>query len=439
VRQNGLLKSSTTLRAAAAVAVGIVGATMIFHRSRSSTAAPSTSEAPPDSLSAALFSRARLLSGGKIPSGCVVLAGNPMLDTSLNVTTERLHKLGLRAGIEPRLLPTERRKEILDMVTSDPESVMAAGGSAVNTAKALQWALGGVSAKGACVCIGAIGDDKAGRVLESSCSRLGVTPLFQKISGVRTGHCAVLVPESGDRCIVAVRGAYRNLAPAFVTQHGHAGNAAVQRAQLLYATSFLVSTPSRYEAVDYMATRALETGKLFALNLSSAGMIEIPDIRKRIVTLLPRTDLLFSNESEATTLVSCLRKEKERANASKISAREAAEEIALLLKPGGTVAITRGREPTLIATNNYTPKSPVIITEHPVVNSEPVSKMGPVVDTNGAGDAFVGGYLAAIVKGHLPMSPVPVEAGHHTAGIAVRCHGSVWDGLREETCPRPKM
>lgn len=125
--------------------------------------------------------------------------------------------------------------------------------------------------------------------------------------------------------------------------------------KLLYATSFLVSTPSRYEVVDYMATHAVESGKIFALNLSSAEMIKVSQIRHRILSLLPKTvcpmqiqifltgilfallqSLLFSNEIEARTLAQSFR---QGIGESDISAIEAATEIAMRLRPGGTAVL----------------------------------------------------------------------------------------------------
>jgi len=68
---------------------------------------------------------------------------------------------------------------------------------------ALQWSLGDYAEDvKACGCLGAIGEDEAGKILENSLQRTNVTALFQKVKDVPTGQCAILVPESGDRFYV---------------------------------------------------------------------------------------------------------------------------------------------------------------------------------------------------------------------------------------------
>merc|ERR1712232_1369587 len=57
-------------------------------------------------------------------------------------------------------------------------------------------------------------------------------------------------------------------------------------------------------------------------------------------------------------------------------------------KPPLKVVITQGCDPTVVAISGT-------VTKYPIV-ALPKEK---VVDTNGAGDSFVGGFLAALVKG----------------------------------------
>eukprot|EP00466_Bigelowiella_natans_P016876 jgi/Bigna1/80313/fgenesh1_pg.70_\ len=497
----------------------------------------------------------------KLNTGVVVLAGNPMLDVSLSISSKTLQELGLSEGQETRSLPRDATLNILQNVKQNPASASSAGGSAVNTAMALQWALGnlarndessgtsaGDDAEGfldgaagssdiqACVCIGAVGDDEPGHRLETALRKANVRPLFQKIQGVPTGQCAILVPEeSGDRSIVAVRGAYRHLDSKFITCPSSPAHKAIEEAEILYCTSFLTSTEDRFKAVDYMASYAQKAGKLFALNLSSASMLgdvkrklddnlsgaminvvmEVDiiaisqlalssankasvEIRKRVISLLPRTSLLFSNESEAKTLALALQKNKSfphknksflhKKNMGKKKMLLQDQKQVVLMLFVGIMAVTRGANTTLIATrspistrrfNNSrdcleeeeeeekeeegNDATAITIKEYPIYvgdheqqgnNGQKIAiktgndgcivdnddldyKLGPVVDTNGAGDAFVGGYLAAIAAGHSLDSNQAVESGHFAAGIAVRCRGAVWEGSRLLPSPKP--
>merc|ERR1711904_305460 len=78
-----------------------------------------------------------------------------------------------------------------------------------------------------------------------------------------------------------------------------------------------------------------------------------------------------------------------------------------------TVVITQGCEPTIVAINGHT-------TEHPIL-ALPKEKL---VDTNGAGDAYVGGFLAALSKG-LSMEKC-CQAGAYSASVIVQQSGCTY-------------
>jgi ribokinase len=100
--------------------------------------------------------------------------------------------------------------------------------------------------------------------------------------------------------------------------------------------------------------------------------------------------------------------------------REAALTVAQQLAPRGRVLVTRGRQPTLVATNE---KAFPTIREFEVDPDARVANIGPVIDTNGAGDAFAGGFLAGDVVWGLPLAKA-VTLGHVAAGVTVRRHGA---------------
>merc|ERR1712232_668939 len=76
-----------------------------------------------------------------------------------------------------------------------------------------------------------------------------------------------------------------------------------------------------------------------------------------------------------------------------------------------TVVFTRGTKSTIIARNGF-------VTEYPVV---PLDKEF-LVDTNGAGDAFVGGFLSMLVQGK--TTEECVYAGHWAAKYIIQQSGT---------------
>jgi len=55
-----------------------------------------------------------------------------------------------------------------------------------------------------------------------------------------------------------------------------------------------------------------------------------------------------------------------------------------------------------------------------------LSKKEEIVDANGAGDAFVGGFLAQLILGKSIAECV--RAGHYSAGVILRVSGCVFSG-----------
>ena len=75
-----------------------------------------------------------------------------------------------------------------------------------------------------------------------------------------------------------------------------------------------------------------------------------------------------------------------------------------------TVVITQGADPTIVAINGKVQRFPALLV--------PKEKL---VDTNGAGDAFVGGFLSQLVCGK-ELSEC-VRAGNYCASIIIQRSG----------------
>merc|ERR1719386_256868 len=95
---------------------------------------------------------------------------------------------------------------------------------------------------------------------------------------------------------------------------------------------------------------------------------------------MPMIDFLFGNETECATFA-------ETEGWEETDLKEIAKKLSLLPKEGKprTVVITQGCDPALVAIKGE-------VTEHPIIKLEKAQ----LVDTNGAGDAYVGGFLAGL-------------------------------------------
>ena len=129
----------------------------------------------------------------------------------------------------------------------------------------------------------------------------------------------------------------------------------------------------------------------------------------------PYWDYVFGNETEAEAY-------SESHNLNTTSIPEIAKHIALLPKANPlrprVVVVTQGPDEIIVA----------VAKEGKVEMSEfPVGKIpdDEIVDSNGAGDAFAGGFLAQLILGgDLEKC---VKAGEWLAGLCLRSNGPAYD------------
>jgi len=133
----------------------------------------------------------------------------------------------------------------------------------------------------------------------------------------------------------------------------------------------------------------------------------------------PYWDYLFGNESEALAY-------SESHSLNTTSIPEIAKHIALLPKANSArprvVVITQGPDATVVAIAK-TPggqDSNVEVREYPTAKIEG----NEIVDTNGAGDAFAGGFMGKLILGG--GIEECVKAGQWLAGLCLRCNGPAY-------------
>jgi len=127
----------------------------------------------------------------------------------------------------------------------------------------------------------------------------------------------------------------------------------------------------------------------------------------QMCSVLPYADYVIGNEDEATTFA-------KKSGWDEKDLQGTALKLAALPKEGGnprTVIFTHGSEPTIVAHNG-------VVTLYPVASLD----KSLIVDTNGAGDSFVGGFLAGIALGK-PMEKC-IAAGQYAAREVIQLEGS---------------
>ncbi len=157
----------------------------------------------------------------------------------------------------------------------------------------------------------------------------------------------------------------------------------------------------------HIAKYAQANNKVFALNLSAPFLSQF--FSEQLETALPYVDYLFGNESEAKAF-------GEKQKYADLSIPAIALKIAAWTKVSTgrsrVVVITQGSSATVVAQDGKT-----------VTYDVPALAPSAIVDANGAGDAFCGGFLSKLVQ-NKPIKEC-VDAGHYAARTILQVSGTV--------------
>uniref|UniRef100_A0A7S1KTI3 Adenosine kinase n=1 Tax=Percolomonas cosmopolitus TaxID=63605 RepID=A0A7S1KTI3_9EUKA len=337
--------------------------------------------------------------------------GNPLLDIAANVSTEfAVEKYGAEFG--NAILANEKNIGVYeDLTTNFPVQYMA-GGATMNVFRVFQWMLN--KGPGNCNFLGCIGNDHFGEELTKQASKDGVNVRFMTTQEKPTGTCAVLVvEEEKERCLIA------NLSAANEFKHEHLLKdeqlTAMKQASFYYISGFFITVSPK--SMLHVAEHALQENKVFMMNLSAMFICQF--FLDPVKELLPYCDYLFANEDEARALSKAL--EWGTDDVLKI-----AEKAAVLekknTKRNRIVVFTQSSLPICIAIQD--PESDTGVRSFQV----PVEKLPKekVVDTNGAGDSFCGGFISQLVQGK--ELDTCIKAGSYAARYIIQQSGCQFTG-----------
>jgi len=320
---------------------------------------------------------------------------NPLLDMQAKVDLDYVQQYDLQVNVA--ILAEDKHLPIYKELPEKFEVEYVAGGSAQNTIRVAQWFL---ETPHATSYIGCVGKDTYAETLRAETEKCKVRALYQEDESTPTGTCAVLVTGK-ERTLIA------NIAAANKFHISHLEKphvwSVIEATPYFYVSGFFltVSPPS----ILKIAQHAAEKDKIFSMNLSAPFICQF--FKQPLLESLEYADYFFGNETEAKAFA-------EANGLTTTDPTEIALKIAAMPKKSNKrsriVVITQGSEPTIVATEGKT-------THYPV---DKIEESG-IVDTNGAGDAFVGGFLAQLA---LEKSIEEcVRAGHWAARIIIQRSG----------------
>jgi sugar/nucleoside kinase (ribokinase family) len=213
--------------------------------------------------------------------------------------------------------------------------------------------------------IGRVGDDSVGEALVQNLARAGVDARVQRQG--RTGTIVLIVDADGERTMYPDRAAAAQLADV--------PDSWISGAGAVHLSAYSLDGPAR-AVLRQASDIARAEGAVLTVDASSVALIDSigPATFRDLITAL-RPTYVFANGTEA--------------------------DVGALRELGTTVVVKNGVEPTEV---HFAGDKSATVRVPPV---------DEVRDTTGAGDAFVAGFLSAVLENADAVEAV--EAGHNLA------------------------
>lgn len=328
-----------------------------------------------------------------VKQGILLGMGNPLLDISSQVEPAMLEKYNFKAN--DAIL--YEKEDIFEELKSQGNVEYIAGGATQNSMRVAQWILG---AKNAASYFGCVGKDDTARILTEKAADAGLQVRYQVHNELPTGKCAVLITGENRSLVTKL-----DAANHYTTEHLEAADnwKMVGSAKVYYSSGFFLTVSP--DSMLKVSKHAADNDKIYTMNLSAPFLCQF--FKDPMMKVLAYSDIVFGNETEAEAF-------SETHNFGTKDIKAIAKKISQFPKENG------GKARMVIITQG---SLPVVVVENGVVREFEVEKVPSkaIVDTNGAGDAFVGGFLAQLVQG--ASTEVCVKCGIWAATVIIKRSG----------------
>ncbi|XP_017111086.1 adenosine kinase 2 [Drosophila elegans] len=309
----------------------------------------------------------------ELPEGILMGFGNPLLDITCTVEDNvMLEKYGLDANAA--IVAEEKHDVLFDELMNMENVIYSAGGACQNSMRIFQWI---VQTPFRAVFSGAVGKDKLGDRIEKRARADGLLTLYQMKEELPTGSCAVII-NGPNRSLVANLGAASLFTEDWIDDEEN--TCALERAKFFYFTGFFLAVCAN--VVEQVAIMCSESNRIAILNFSAVFVLQMH--KDTVTELIQYVDIIICNKEEAVAFADS--HDWKTKNIFEIGSR--LQKMPKANVHPRIVMITDAVCPVLVFQDNDR------VLEYPV----PKVTRGPVFDTNGCGDAFVGGFLAMFVQ-----------------------------------------
>ena len=327
----------------------------------------------------------------------IIAIGNPIVDISSEVDKESIQKYRLRWG--ETVFADQGNLSFFDELESKPQVTYIPGGSIQNTLRVTSWCLNMEpknQGKYSITMLGATGNDGYREKIINALKIAGVKPLLQSIPNMSTSRCGVGIYKK-ERCLLAEIRASNCLTEEYVNEHE---KEIYMNDGLLIEGYFLAE---KFYICKNLCKEFRKENKFIILTLSAVFMVQAH--YDKILEMCNFADMIVGNMEELEVF----------SGAKGENPKNVFEKCFKKLSPRDRLfVITDGSKGVLVSKYDYKKdKVDFILQSFPSV-----MKNEEIVDLNGAGDSFLGGFCSQFIKGSSLYSCC--RAGNDAASVILK-------------------
>ena len=335
----------------------------------------------------------------------VIALGNPIVDITVQIDKDTIQNFGLEWG--RTVFNNEITQKFLDDLDKRPIVTYTPGGSIMNTLRVCSWCLNmnpNDAGKFKLTMLGAVGNDVYKDKIINSLKEAKVETLLE-FKQQKTSKCGVGIYKK-DRCLVPDIQASKNISKEFIEDKK---NEIFNHDVLIIEGYFL---RENFDLCKYLCEEFKREQKLVILTLSAVVIVQ--QYLDKIKEIANMCDMIIGNMEETEVL----------AGGKNSVFQETYEKVHRILSPRNRLlVVTCGSHGVYCSKYNYkSMRLELILQCFPnfVKNDE-------IVDLNGAGDAFLGGFLAMYLKGNRDNRLFSCcKAGNDAASVILRNIGCTY-------------
>jgi len=336
-------------------------------------------------------------SSQKLRFRSLIAIGNPIVDITAQTDEETLKKFNLKLG--GTVFANEENKGYFKLLEKDPKVKYIPGGSIQNTLRVASWCINmepQTSKLFKITMLGATGKDNYREKIINAFTLSGVNYMLECIPEEETSRCGVGIIKK-ERCLLPEIRASNKISEKFIKEHRDE----IYKYDALLIEGYFIK--ERFEIIKSLCLRFKIKKKIVILTLGSVDTVE--KNYDKVIELVNCSDLVVGNMEELETLLG-EKGLKDEDIFEKLSKK--------LVSKSRLFVVTNGKKGVILAKYNYKKGNMDF-----VLHSFPSQvKNEEIVDLNGAGDAFLGGFLSQYMQGK--SFEACCKAGNDVAGVIIR-------------------